>query len=267
MNFKEALAILFSNPVSVIKDGIRSQSELHHKNKILSHFGIEQLPTLDLLDLFPNLDEQLDNYSYLDGTSTIPDILLLKQLARQYNNCAYLEIGSWRGESIVNVANVTSDCTSVTLSADEMQALNFGEDFIKVHGIFSKEHTHITSVKANSFKLDFQTLNKKFDLIFVDGDHTFEGVLNDTRKSFSVRKNNQSVIVWHDYGFSPEKVRHSVLHAILQGIPKDKHKNLFHVSNTMCAIYLENQPHPVSKCHFPSYPNKKFSVKISARKF
>ncbi len=267
MNFKEALSILLSNPVSVIKDGIRSQSELFHKNKISAKFGITQLPTVDMLDLFPNLEEELHNYSYLDGTSTIPDILLLKQLARTFEACAYLEIGSWRGESIANVADVTNDCTSITLSADEMHSLNFGEDFVKVHGLFSKDHTQIKSIKANSFKLDFQTLQKKFDLIFVDGDHTYEGVLNDTIKSFSVRKNEESMMVWHDYGFSPEKVRHAVLHAILEGIPKAKHKNLYHVSNTMCAVYMENQPHQVSQSHFPSYPNKKFSLKISGRKF
>jgi hypothetical protein len=266
MNFKQALSILLANPVSVIKDGIRSQSELYHKNQIVAKFGIEQLPSIDLLDLFPNLDEELHNYSYLDGTSTIPDILLLKLLARKFPEGAYLEIGSWRGESIANVADVLSDCTSVTLSANEMRELNFGEEFIKVHGLFSKDHAQIKSVKANSFKLDFATLNKTFDLIFIDGDHTFEGVLNDTRKSYSVRKNENSVLVWHDYGFSPEKVRHSVLNAILEGIPREKHKHLYHVSNTMCAVYLENQSHPVSQCRFPSYPNKKFSLRISASK-
>ena len=133
MNFKQALSILLANPVSVIKDGIRSQSELYHKNQIVAKFGIEQLPSIDLLDLFPNLDEELHNYSYLDGTSTIPDILLLKLLARKFPEGAYLEIGSWRGESIANVADVLSDCTSVTLSANEMRELNFGEEFIKVH--------------------------------------------------------------------------------------------------------------------------------------
>jgi len=124
----------------------------------------------------------------------------------------------------------------------------------------------ITEILHNSHTFDFNELGQKFDLIFVDGDHSYEGVLNDTRKIFNLRKDNTSVIVWHDYGISTETVRHSVLKAILDGIPAENHKYLYHVSNTMCAVYIENRKFPCSLTKFPSVPNKKFSVKVKADK-
>lgn len=266
MNKKLALKVLFNNPIEVIKEGIRVREQAYFKKKLISEHNTEQLPTIDILDLFPDLNEEIDSYSFLIGTSLITDLVLLKSLAQKYDECAYLEIGSWRGESLVNVSNVTKDCTSLTLSPDEMRTLNFKEDFIKVHGVFSDHIDTINRIGANSYTYDFNQLNKKFDLIFVDGDHSYKGVLNDTLKVFPLRKNDQSIIVWHDYGFNTENTRYSTLKGILDGIPKEKHKNLYHVSNTMCAVYIENLDLPTQFTKFPSFPNKKFSITLKGKK-
>lgn len=247
-------------------EGVRVREQGYFKNKLLSEYNLEQLPTINILDLFPDLNEEIVSYSFLNGTSLITDLVLLKSLAKKYDDCAYLEIGSWRGESLVNVHTVTEDCTSLTLSADEMRKLNFGEDFINVHGVFSNHIETIKRIGANSHSYDFNQLNKKFDLIFVDGDHSYKGVLNDTKKVFPLRKNENSVIVWHDYGFHTEHVRYTTLKAILDGVPKEDHKNLYHVSNTMCAVYIENLDLPTQFTKFPSYPNKTFSITIKGEK-
>jgi hypothetical protein len=266
MNKKLGLKILVQNPLAVIMEGIRVNQQEYYKKQIASTYNIEKLPTIDLLDLFPDLNETIDPYSFLTGTSLVSDLVLLKSLARKFENCAYLEIGSWRGESLTNVSSVTGDCTSLTLSAAEMRAMNINEDIIKVHGLFSSHLGSVNKVEHNSRTFDFNQLNKKFDLIFIDGDHSYEGVLNDSRKAFPIRKNAKSIIVWHDYSFDPENVRHSTLKSILDGIPRDKHKNLYHVSNTLCAVYIEDLKIPTSYTSFPSYPNKKFSLKIMAEK-
>ena len=195
----------------------------------------------------------------------ITDILLLKALARRFDRCSYLEIGSFRGESISNVADVAADCTSVTLSEAEMKAFNLPEGFIKAHGIFSNSKPNITTHLHNSLTFDFSSLNKKFDLIFVDGDHEYKSVVQDTKNVFKLLKNNDSIIVWHDYGLHPEDVRHEVLAAILEGTPKEYHDNLYHVSNTMCAIFIRGK-FATTFTKFPTYPNKVFSVNVDAKK-
>jgi hypothetical protein len=259
---KDTLKLLLTHPISILKLGLGQCSEILYKTQVKAKYGVEQLPTIDILDMFPDFHENLTAYSYLEGTSLVTDIMLLKSLARSFKKCSYLEIGSWRGESIANVAEVADNCTSITLSAAEMKALGFSDEFINVHGIYSKKIDNITVIEHNSQTFDFSKLNNKFDLIYIDGDHFYSGILNDTRKTFELRRDVNSIIVWHDYGFSTETVRHSVLAAILDGIPKEKHKNLFHISNTMCAIYMENRELNSQYTEFPSYPNKKFSIEL-----
>ncbi len=266
MNKKLGLKVLFQNPFATIIEGIRNREQSYYAKQIKSQYNIDKLPTIDLLDLFPDLDETIESYSFLNGTSLITDLILLKSLAKKFDNCAYLEIGSWRGESLVNVASVSNDITSLTLSEKEMRSFNLGEDFIKVHGVFSNHLENLIKIEHDSHKFDFKSLNKKFDLVFVDGDHSYEGVLNDTKKVFQILKNDKSIIVWHDYGFNTEDVRHNTLKGILDGIPLEKHKNLYHVSNTMCAVYIENCELPITYTKFPTYPNKKFSLNLKSEK-
>lgn len=264
MNKFESLKILLSDPISTIKTGIRNQQQQYYKNQILKIYKLHQLPTIDILDLIPNLNEKIEPYSFLKGTSSLTDFILLKSLAKQFEKCSYLEIGSWRGESLSNIRDVTSDCTSITLSKNEMKAMNFSDNFIKSHGIFSNRLDGIKCIEENSQKYDFRKLNKQFDLIFIDGDHTYEGILSDTKKTFPLRKNKKSIIVWHDYGFDFEKIRYTTLKAILDGIPQELHKNLYHVSNTMCAVYIENINYITYETKFPSKVNKYFSINIKA---
>lgn len=253
---------LVMHPARILRYGFARFDEDRHQKVCSEVHAMTQLPTLNLADLATRSDETIDPFSFLDGTSMITDIFLLKTLARKFNNCTYLEIGSWRGESIANVAKVAASCTSITLSADEMRAMKFGEKFIACHGIFSKGIGNIKTHHANSHTFDFKSLNEKYDVIFVDGDHTYEGVLNDTKKVFELRKDKKSFIVWHDYGYSSETVRYSVLNAILQGIPKEKHKHLYHVSNTMCAIYCEELDLPAQLIEFPTMPDKTFRLEL-----
>ena len=260
------MKILLQNPLKVIMEGIRIKQQEYYKNAVKSEYGIDQLRTIDILDLFKNIDESINTYSFLYGTSLVTDLLLLKLLSKRFDQCAFLEIGSWRGESIANVNDVTTDCTSLTLSNQQMRELNFDEKTIEIHGFFSNHIKSIKKIEANSFTFDFTTLDKKYDLVFIDGDHSYDGVLNDTKKVLPILKNEKSIIVWHDYNFDPELVRHSTLKAILDGIPKDKHKNLYHISNTMCAVYMEDIDIPTTFTSIPSYPNKNFKLTIKAER-
>ncbi len=265
----KVLKEFMSNPKEVITLGYQAiakkKNEINFEKRVHEKYKMAQLPTIDLLDLVPGLHDTISSYSFLTGTSMVTDILLLKSLAKKFDGCSYLEIGSFRGESIANVADVAKECISVTLSEQEMRELNMPDGFIKAHGIFSKGKSNIISHLHNSLTFDFGSLNKKFDLIFVDGDHAHDSVVKDTQNVFKLLKNDDSIIVWHDYGFDPETVRHEVMSAILEGTPKEYHGHLYHVSNTMCAIFIRGK-FATSFTKFPTYPNKAFRVTVEAKK-
>ena len=228
--------------------------------KIVSQNGLLQV---DLLELFPNFNESVKPYSFLDGTSLITDLALLRSLARKFEKCEYLEIGTWRGESVANVAEVAHHCVTINLPDEELMKIGKSKEYVALHRYYSKDLKNVLHIQHDSLTFDYASLNKKFDLIFVDGDHHFENVKKDTENIFGLLKDERSIIVWHDYAFSPEKIRWEVLAGILNGIPETGHKHLYHVANTLCCIYSKQsiKTHPFRA---DQQPNKKFELTISS---
>lgn len=241
-------------------------SEHSYADSQAAKFGLTKgLPTIDILNLVPNLSETISSFSFLDGTSRVIDIALIKGLARRFNNqCEYLEIGSWRGESLLNIAPLCKDVVSLSLSAEEMREMGFDERFILVDGYFIKDTPNIRRIGHNSLTFDFSSLGKKFDLIFVDGDHTYDAVKSDTINAFKMLKDDNSIIVWHDCGTTYEDQRNEVIGAIMEGATAEQRKNIYRVSNSLCGVYIKGD----FKTSYPpiiTEPSKIFEVSIKAQ--
>jgi len=255
---------LVTNPKSILTvlehtDNFRKLIQQKHKD-----FS-SGLPVLNILDLFPGMNETVSPYSFLDGTSLPSDLALLKLLARTFPECMYLEIGTWRGESVANVASVAKECYTINLPDDEMRSRGLPEKYIQLHRFFSENLPNVKHIQHHSSTFDFASMEKKFDLIFVDGDHHYDQVKTDTRQVFKLLRNENSIIVWHDYARNPEQVRYEVLAGILDGCPAEFRNNLYHVSNTLCAVFTKkkyatqfNTPH--------SKPGNVFELIIKGKK-
>jgi len=222
------------------------------------------LPTIDLLDVVPRLNETIRPYSFMTGASRTVDLALLKALARVVPHCRYLEIGTLRGESLVNVAEIAEECVSISLSNQDMLGMGWSENYLKNNGFFISDQPNLKCIGHDSSTFDFSTLGK-FDLVFVDGDHSYEGIKADTKNAFSVLRDENSVIVWHDYGFEYERPRWSAMAGILDGAPENERSRIYHVSNTLCAVYLRAMYRTSFVVH-PAVPNKVFTVHIVAEK-
>lgn len=196
------------------------------------------LPQIQLNELFPNFSEHLESFSFLGGGSLPTDIALLKSLCKKFENTSYFEIGTWRGESVFNVANVAKECFTLNLSKKQIEELGFGKKYADAHFFFSKNLPNVTQLEGDSRTFSYAVLNKKFDVIFIDGNHVYDFVKSDTQKVFEHLIHENSIVVWHDYAYTPESLRFEVMNAILDGVPKKFHSNLYHVANTMCAIFV-----------------------------
>ena len=63
------LKVCFTNTNEVTKALFNSTREIVAKNNVIRKYNLPQgLKTIDLLELFPNFEESLKSYSFLEGT-------------------------------------------------------------------------------------------------------------------------------------------------------------------------------------------------------
>jgi predicted O-methyltransferase YrrM len=231
------------------------------KQQVQARYNMDSLPVVDITTLFPGFKEELGTFAFLEGGTLPTDLALIRALCKTIPNCTYFEIGTCRGESVVYVADVCSECFTLDLDPKLIQD-KAEADLI---GFFSKGNAKIKQLYGNSMTYDFAALNKKVDVVFIDGDHHYESVKNDTEKVFKHLVHDNSIVIWHDYAYDPVTPRPEVMAAILDGTPQQLRKNLYHVSNTMCAVYM-NKPLQATTLARTSIPGKKFKIGIEAVK-
>lgn len=237
------------------------------KNKFQQKYpNIVALPQIEVKDLSGELMQEAIESFMMDGSSLITDLHLLMTLAGRTACNSYLEIGTWRGESVYNVAKLVPDCLTINLPKEEMRLLGFHEQYICQHGVLSVKNKNISHLETNSRTFDFGSLQKKFDLIFIDGDHSYDMVRSDTEKVFKDLIKENSVVVWHDYAYHPQKIRYEVFQAILDGVGKENHRHLYHVKNTMCAVLWRDE---IKTSVYDAFeiPEKIYEISLSEKTF
>lgn len=102
-----------------------------------------------------------------------------------------LETGTYWGHTTINLAKFSPpDAKIYTVDMDQSK----DRTDMKVYPELLKK---ITFVTANTRTFDFKSLNETFDMVFIDGDHTFDGVRAETKGAWSVLSND-GMIFWHD---------------------------------------------------------------------
>lgn len=241
-------------------------NEDFHKKEVIKNYGLNNgLKEISFFDLLNDNKVTINNFAFLDGGSLPTDLSLIQLIAKKINAKNYFEIGTWRGESVTAARQIVDNCITFNLSKKQMQERNWNEKYIDLHGYFSKKDSSIIHLEGDSRNFDFNDFYNKQDLVFIDGDHHFESVVNDTKIAFKLVKKETGAIIWHDYAHTPEDVRWNVLNAILEGTPKEYKNRLVAISNTMCCAFLPFDL-PKYEREFPKTPNQFFTVEISSNK-
>lgn len=216
-----------------------TRNEKWHNYLVATFPGRTTLPTIDILDLLGEVNE---TFVTVPGPGGSPpwDMALLRALARRAGSpkgCEYLELGTFRGATVAAVAEIAKHVTTISLGRQQMLERGWHPNLVSSYMELVTDRTNLTEIQANTVGFNFKSLKKQFDLIFIDADHSYKAVVSDTKGAFSVLHPN-GTIVWHDYSHDTEDVRAEVLAGILVGTEKMKHDQLYHVSDTCCAIYL-----------------------------
>jgi len=132
-------------------------------------------------------------------------------------NPTLLEIGVFKGDFLnfiienckFNHIDAVDLFDGIGCSADvdgnSMIYCDLNENYLNLN----KKYEYIENVKIHKFNsIDFlkNQFDNKYDIIYIDGDHSYEGVKNDLINSFHKIKNG-GYIMGHDYETNTEKTK------------------------------------------------------------
>ena len=181
------------------------------------------------------------------GKTSDYEAWILSSLSKISKNI--FEFGTCSGKTTTLMAlNSPDDSRIITLTLDSNQAKNLSLDKqdnkVSIRNIINESNYNkfifsgkdyekkISVMFMDSRKLNADEYLNKFDLIFIDGGHTYSIIKNDSSKAFKMVKLG-GIILWHDY--VPGKTSDKDVVKYLNNISKDK--KIFHIENTSLCYF------------------------------
>ena len=232
-------------PVSLITDAVRNFSRVL-RNKKDVHKQKTNLPVMPWKSIFHQKPICLQESRKNDGGVRFSELGVLCRFARHLSPRSQIfEIGTFDGRTTFNLALNAPGCRVATLDlpaknqtlfATEPGERHFiekegsGQIFLKNAQRFPDAVERITQLYGDSAQFDFTPYEGKCDLVFVDGSHAHEYVINDTKTAFRLIKNT-GTIIWHDYGVWPGVTR------ALEEIEGKKKLGLKNIQGTSLVVW------------------------------
>ena len=208
------------------------------------------LPLSNLADLVPGFKPRITNLEphTATGNVTIFELFAINFITAALDPKRLCDIGTFDGRTTLNLAaNCPPDSRIVTLDlpAEKLADTRFAlEDYDK--SLVAKpssgerfngrpEAAKLTQVFGDSGYYDFTPFNNSFDLVFVDGSHAYEYVINDSRIALNLLRNKKGAIIWHDYD-NPRWP--GVLKGLDELMRTDEFKGIKHIANTTLAFKI-----------------------------
>lgn len=233
--------------------GMLRGSERAYLEKFAARFGFEtrrKLPATLLPEISPNeiMRESpaitIREPEMVSGNVSLLEIALINTLIQKQKPKNLFEIGTFDGRTTLNMAANISEGTVYTL---DLPVENVSTEFTitgdkkfvpnvsrKLRFTGKLEEQKIKRLFGDSAAFDFSPFKNQIDILFIDGAHTYEYVLNDTKKTEMLMREH-GIVLWHDYGTWEGVTR--ALNELYQTNPR--YQNLKHIKDTSLA-YLKN---------------------------
>jgi predicted O-methyltransferase YrrM len=179
-----------------------------------------------------------------DGNISGFELECVSKIVKNFSPATIFEIGTFNGRTTLNMAANTSSETQIytlDLPSEEIAKTKFriktGEKkFINkvISGtqyIGTPYETKITQIYSDSATYDYSRYLNAIDIVFIDGSHTYDYVVNDTNIALNLLRNGKGIILWHDYGWN------EVIRALNEFYTEDpRFSNLKNITGTSIAI-------------------------------
>jgi predicted O-methyltransferase YrrM len=186
----------------------------HHKAAKADNRIPEIVPTINLSELIrETILIQVQDPVGVEGNPPPLELLIINGLIRANAPRRLFEIGTFDGRTTVNMAlNCPPEAEIFTLDLPEGAAgttafeldpsvkLIMGTRTIGAKYSGSDCRRKIKQLCGDSATYDYSSFFNSVDFIFIDGAHSYEYVLSDSRNALRLLRNRAGVILWHNYG-------------------------------------------------------------------
>lgn len=140
------------------------------------------------------------------------------------------EFGTYRGQTTCGLASVCKDAQVYTLNLP-LEADPRYAPYIGMYIARSPDRDRINQIFCDARTFDTTPYWESMDYIFIDGDHSYAGVKNDTEKALQMLKPG-GLIVWHDYAAKSP--------GVLEYLAEfSQERPLFGLRKTCLAVYVD----------------------------
>jgi len=186
------------------------------KNKFnnLINYSVNKKIKLKIINFY---DDTVFFYSNLFISNALTIYNLINKLKKIDNN-KYLEIGSFEGSSAIFfsrfLTNSNLTCVDIWEGVEELSNV----DFKVVESNFDKNISKVKFNKIIKIKSDsevfFKSNKEKFTIIYIDGNHFFENVINDIEQSWRILEVDGILIlddyIWTYYNEPKQNPAHAI---------------------------------------------------------
>ncbi len=205
-------------------------------------YPVGSLPSVSIFDIVPDAANHVvkiqntfelppfppksDKYALHETASlSMRETLYLAIFAQSIQAKRFLEVGTSFGETTLLFALNSPDDATITTLDIQTDNPTVGMKFRDTPEA-RKITMHLVSAEAYAKS---GVPEKSFDMIFVDGDHSYAGVLHDSQLAMRLIRPG-GIICWHDYWFM---FRHDVVRALDE--LRAKGHPIQHLQNTTLA--------------------------------
>ena len=131
-------------------------------------------------------------------------LLLYKLALSLCRNCVIVEVGSYVGGSSTFLASAATEKNGMLYRVDTWKNEAMSEGLRDTYNEFTKNtktyEKWIVPLRGESVEVA-KNFDKEIDLLFIDGDHSYEAVKSDVEAWFPKLKDG-AIVVFHDYGWA-----------------------------------------------------------------
>lgn len=170
------------------------------------------------------------------------DVLTIFEFIRRYRPATFLEVGTFRGATAKLIADKFPSLQITCIDPGDQVPVERRlpvqcEEYLPQRriGELARGCQNITLIR-NCFG-NVAWGERRFDMIFIDGDHSTEGCLADSRLALVLLK-SPGVILWHDYPNPRVEVVEALAELEQISFIRD---HIVHVAGTWLAVYDQHE--------------------------